>query len=45
MIQHVVTVFVMLAVVGGCAVHHWGWEGLAIPAAIWLIMPQHTVTQ
>ena len=29
-----------LTLVAVASVHHFGWEGAAIPAAIWLLMPQ-----
>lgn len=32
---------IMLAIVGVAGVHHFGWEGLAFPAAVWALMPWH----
>jgi hypothetical protein len=37
---HAVFILGMLVFVGVAACHHFGWEGLAVPCAIWLLMPQ-----
>ncbi len=28
-----------LVFVGVASFHHWGWEGLAVPAGLWLLSP------
>jgi hypothetical protein len=32
---------VLILFVGVAGVHHFGWEGLALPAIVWLLMPWH----
>jgi hypothetical protein len=37
--MHYVLTFGLLTVVTIASTHHFGWEGIAVPAALWIIMP------